>query len=133
MSIDATKEELNEVENCLAESDDAIEIQKSMLDKIDFYYEQFVSWAEEFDNSTLEQQKMIICQLIRAVRVSRGYNIEIEFNASYRQFFSEEMCLNEVIRREDIHDLSTDNRNKAKEGFCDILVFFVTVGRACDC
>ncbi len=48
------------------------------------------------------QQKMIICQLIKSIKVSRGYSLEIEFNASYRQFFGDEMCSNEVIKKENI-------------------------------
>ena len=57
-----------------------------MLSKID-YYDKFKSWADEFDNATKEQQKMIICQLINSIKVKRGYKLELEFNVSYEQFF----------------------------------------------
>lgn len=106
MSIDTTKAELKEAGISLAKSEAAIDAQKDMLDKIDFYYDQFVNWAEEFENATPEHQKMIICQLIKAVRVHKGYKLEIEFNASYRQFFSDETCSNEVIVRENVRELN---------------------------
>lgn len=59
---------------------------KDAVKKLDYYYTQFLSWAEEFHNSSLEQQKMIVCQLIRGVKVSRGYNVNIEFDMNYQQF-----------------------------------------------
>ena len=33
---------------------------------------------------------MILCQLIKAVNIKRGYEIEIEFNISYKQFLGED-------------------------------------------
>lgn len=56
---------------------------------LSYYYDQFTSWADEFDTATTEQKKMIICQLIKEIRVYKHYNIEIEFNISYRQFLME--------------------------------------------
>lgn len=50
------------------------------MGKLDFYYSQFRTWADEFDNSTMEQKKMIACQLIKEVKVARGYEIEIIFD-----------------------------------------------------
>lgn len=38
---------------------------------------------------------MIICQLIDKIKVGRGYNIEIEFNSSYKQFFGDENIIEE--------------------------------------
>ena len=74
-----TKEELKDCEDLLEEKSE-------VLEKLDFYYNQFLSWADEFENSTMEQKKMIVCHLIKEIRVSRGYELEIEFNISYRQF-----------------------------------------------
>ena len=34
----------------------------------------------------MEQKKMIACQLIREVNISRGYEIEILFDINYEQF-----------------------------------------------
>ena len=38
--------------------------------------------------ATMEQKKMIACQLIREVKVSRGYELEIIFDLNYEQFLS---------------------------------------------
>ena len=40
---------------------------------------------------------MIICQLIKEVKVGKGYEIEIEINASYKQFFEDNYSENKKI------------------------------------
>ena len=44
---------------------------------------------DEFDNSTLEQKKMIVCQLVKEIRIARGYEIEIVFDIIYEQFIAD--------------------------------------------
>ncbi len=87
MSITSTKEEMAETEKQLRECECDLQQQSGMIDKLDYYYQQFVTWAEEFEQATLEQRKMIICQLIDEIKVGRGYEITIELNTSYSQFF----------------------------------------------
>ena len=43
---------------------------------------------DEFENATLEERKMIICQLVREVNVSRGYGLDIVLDLNYEQFLS---------------------------------------------
>ena len=102
MSIETTKNELSGVEKQLADNESNIEIQKELITKIDFYYNQFVGWADEFFGASLEEQKIIICKLIERVSVRKGYQIEIELNASYRQFFGEECSINKIVKYEDM-------------------------------
>ena len=52
-------------------------------------YKQFKSWAEEFDSATLEQKKMIACQLLKHDEVGRDYKISVELNMTYSQFCTE--------------------------------------------
>lgn len=87
MSIKMTTDQINELNKKIAECDKELTEKNEMLSKIDFYYDKFKGWADEFDNATLEQQKMIICQLINSIKVRRGYELELEFNVSYEQFF----------------------------------------------
>lgn len=89
MSINSTKTEIENVDKKIAECDRALEEKSEVISKLDYYYEQFIAWANEFDKATQEQRKMIICQLIDEINVGRGYNIEIKMNASYGQFFSD--------------------------------------------
>ena len=63
--------------------------QQTAMGKLDYYYSQFRTWADEFDNSTMEQKKMIVCQLVKEIRISRGYKIEIVFDINYEQFIAD--------------------------------------------
>lgn len=42
------------------------------MGKLDYYYNQFLGWANEFANASLEQHKMIACGLIKKIKVSKG-------------------------------------------------------------
>jgi len=58
------------------------------MKQLDHYYEQFRSWAEEFEDAALEERKMIICQLIQEINVSRGYELDVVLDLKYEQFLS---------------------------------------------
>lgn len=49
-------------------------------------YNEFKSWAEEFESATLEQKKMIACQLFKRIEVGRDYRINFELNITYQEF-----------------------------------------------
>ena len=51
-------------------------------------YDQLLSWADLYDKSSLEAKKMIVAQFIKAVRVGRDYNIEVDFNVSFEELQS---------------------------------------------
>ena len=87
-SIDNTNDLLHKKEIELSDIKFKLANQQNAMGKLDFYYSQFRTWADEFDNSTMEQKKMIACQLIREVNVARGYEIEIVFDINYKQFVS---------------------------------------------
>lgn len=85
-AIEATKEEIRQNEQQLQEVSNSLDDREGAMQQLDYYYAQFRSWADEFDNATNEQKKMIACQLLREVRVSRGYELDIVFNINYEQF-----------------------------------------------
>ena len=59
-----------------------------MLDNIDYLYDEFVSWSEEFILATKERKKMIICKLFKSIKIGKGYNVEITLNLDYEQFLN---------------------------------------------
>ena len=54
-------------------------------------HDQFNNWASEFGDATLEERKMIVCNLIREVKVSRGYELDVVMDMNYEQFLSAEV------------------------------------------
>lgn len=51
-------------------------------------HKQLLSWAEMFDNATPAERKLIASHLIRAVTLTRGYGIQIDFNISEAQYLN---------------------------------------------
>lgn len=56
-------------------------------------YDRLLSWADLYDSCSFEAKKMIVSQLIKAVRVGRDYNIEIDFNVTFTAF--QNCCIQE--------------------------------------
>jgi chromosome segregation ATPase len=88
MAIDNTKTDLQKSEDKLAQLNYALNNSQGAMKKLDFYYDQFRGWAEEFEDASLEQRKMIVCRLVREVKVSRGYELDIVLDVNYEQFLS---------------------------------------------
>lgn len=86
MAIENTKTKLNDNVTRLAEKRHQLNCKEDELGKVDYHYEQFRSWADEFDSASPERKKMIICTLFKEINVGRGYEIEILMNGSYEQF-----------------------------------------------
>ena len=81
-------DEMSERDNVkqITEKESQLNNKKTDMKKIDFYYEQFISWADEFDNASQERKRMIICTLFKEITVGKGYKIEILMDSSYEQF-----------------------------------------------
>ena len=88
-AIQTLKLRIAEVEKQLQALQEEEAEKKRGIDLITPAYNQFKSWADEFDTATLEQKKMIACQLFKRIEVGRGYKITVELNMTYQQFCSE--------------------------------------------
>ena len=86
MAIENTKTKLHDNVSCLAEKRHQLNCKEEEMGKIDYHYEQFRSWADEFESASSERKKMIICTLFKEINVGRGYDIEILMDGSYEQF-----------------------------------------------
>ena len=88
MAIEKCKQNIvdNSVE--IQELHQRLENQEEELKRIDYYYSQFKSWADEFDKATLERKRMIADELLSEVSVGKGYEVSILMNATYQQFIS---------------------------------------------
>ena len=88
-AIELSKEKLAEIEEKIPKALKEMNEQKSILEHLDTYFEQFKGWAESFDVATNEEKKMIICKLISRIEVGRGYKVNIILNMDYGQFVGE--------------------------------------------
>ena len=85
-SISATKDKIAELEEKIPIALQDYQDETKILKSLDSYYENFNSWADEFDFATSEQKKMIICKLIERIELNRGYEVSIKLNINYGQF-----------------------------------------------
>jgi hypothetical protein len=88
-AIQTIKGRIAESEEKLAALQDEEAQKKRGIDMITPAYNQFKSWAEEFDTATLEQKKMIACHLFSRIEIGRDYKISVELSMTYQQFCSE--------------------------------------------
>lgn len=51
-------------------------------------HRQLLSWADLFADASTDEKKMVAANLLRAVRISRDYDIEVEFNISEAQYLN---------------------------------------------
>ena len=88
-AIRVLKERITETKQQLAELREEEESKQRGVEMITPTYNQFKSWADEFDTASMEQKKMIACQLFRRIEVGRDYVISVELNMTYQQFCTE--------------------------------------------
>jgi len=87
-AIEGVKGKIKSTEEKLAQLNYGLNNSQGAMKKLDVYYEQFQGWAVEFEDAKLEQRKMIICQLVREIRVARGYELDIVLDMNYEQFLA---------------------------------------------
>ena len=63
--------------------------QEDILNSLDYHYERFLGWANEFQESTLEKKKMICCEIFKAIYVGKNTEIRLVMNSTYEQFLKE--------------------------------------------
>ena len=63
--------------------------QKAVSESIIPAYQQFKTWAEEFDSAPFEMKKMIANQLFSRVEIGKGYKIRLELDATFKTFCEE--------------------------------------------
>jgi len=87
MTIDNAETELKRAKDRLVQLNEGLDNCLESLKKLGFHYEQICGWAEVFKEATFPERKMIICQLIREIKVSRGYKLDVVMDMSYEQYF----------------------------------------------
>ena len=59
-------------------------------------YRTFLGWANEFENASLEVQRMIVNKLVKEITIAKGinggYDVKVLLRSSYAQFFESELC-----------------------------------------
>jgi len=84
--IDETTVQLKELEGQMQAARMELQDIVSGAEQVRREYTQLMNWAELYDNCPFESKKMIVAQFVKAVRVKRGYEVDIQFNVSFEEF-----------------------------------------------
>ena len=86
--MDAAQERLdglaNELRTLQTKAADAERTAQELLHQ----HSRLLSWAELFADATPDEKKLVAANLIRAVRLTRNYGIEVDFNISEAQYLN---------------------------------------------
>lgn len=88
IAIDRSKQKIADNKSEIQSLEKKLSNQESEMHNLDYYYDQFLSWADEFDRATLKRKRMIAEELLSEVVVGRRYEVTILMNASYQQFLT---------------------------------------------
>ena len=88
LAITTTKDKIVDRTALIEEKKNHLDNKEAEMVKLDYYYEQFVSWADEFDNASAERKRMILCTLFKRITVGKDYRIEVLLDNSYEQFIA---------------------------------------------
>ena len=86
LGLQKLKNDIAEAEEKLSQLRDEDAQKKAVAGNVIPAYQQFKTWAEEFEDASFEAKKMIANQLFKRVEVSKGYKLNIELNLTYQQF-----------------------------------------------
>ena len=75
-------ESRREMECYQQEADNNLEL----LNEVSEQYDALLRWADMFEDAPMETKKMIASSIISAVRVSRDYEVEMDFNINPQDF-----------------------------------------------
>ena len=86
IALRTLKSKMIEAEQKLEEANEVVEKGKQAAEAVIPMYNRFVSWANTFDEMSVEEKRAVISELISRIEVSRGYELNITLNIDYEQF-----------------------------------------------
>jgi len=84
--ISEAKEQVDSLEVSIENAKSEIDGYEQLSSKITKHYDEVISWADVFDELSIEAKKMVVSQLINQVRIGSDYSMEIDLNVSYKMF-----------------------------------------------
>ena len=86
--MDAVQESIDELTKKLDTLQSEADQTESLAEDLKEQHQRLLSWADVFDSASAEEKKMICSYMIKAVTLSRDYQMKVEFNISEAQYLS---------------------------------------------
>ena len=84
--VTETEQKISSIEAELETAETKYRAMLASAEALQHEYNQLLTWGDLYRESSFEAKKMIVSQFVKAVRVGRDYNIEVEFNVSFEDF-----------------------------------------------
>ena len=103
--VEETIAQIKDLERQRREAETELQELVTGTEKVRQDYTQLMNWAELFDKCNFETKKVMIAQFVKAVRVKRDYEIDVEFNVSFDEF--QQICLESKKEGEKVKGATT--------------------------
>lgn len=87
--MDTVQEAIQTLSENIASQEERLQDGLAIQRELAMEHKKLLSWADIFDTATPAERKLIASQLIKAVTLTRGYGIQIDFNISEAQYLGE--------------------------------------------
>ena len=86
--MDTTQQKIDELAGQIAMLQEQIAEASALADEVLKQHQRLLSWADLYDTAAPEEKRMIAAYIVKAVTLSRGYEIQVEFNISETQYLN---------------------------------------------
>ena len=86
--MDAVQATLDDLTQQITALQDQAQESAELASDIQEQHQRLLSWAEMYDSASPEEKRMVASYIIKAVTLTRGYGIQVEFNISEAQYLS---------------------------------------------
>lgn len=86
--MDTIQQRIDELSNQISVLQEQISEASALADEILKQHQKILSWADIYDAAPPEEKRMIASYIVKAVTLSRGYDIQVEFNISETQYLN---------------------------------------------
>ena len=86
--LDSVKEAMTSLTASIESLETRLADSDRLTQELKEQHQQLLSWAEMFDTASPAERKLIASHLIKAVTLTRGYGIQIDFNISEAQYLN---------------------------------------------
>lgn len=90
------KEKSAQSEQTVQQIEKRIKNSQEMKESLSKQFDNIKSWADMYDECSMETKKMILANMMKAVKVSRDYQIEIDLTVDCEELG---LCLEEITEK----------------------------------
>ena len=86
--MDKVRENMNSLAERIEELEEQVSDASTMSKDIQEHHRRLLKWADMYDAASMDEKRAVAAYIIKAVTLSRDYNIQVEFNITEAQYLS---------------------------------------------